>query len=48
MDDLEILGERRRVMAALTALTDEYRALNAEMNRRETLRWMTTPSSGIR
>jgi hypothetical protein len=48
MDDFEILAERRRVQAALAVLTDEYRTLNAEMNRRETLRWMTAPSSGIR
>jgi len=27
-------------MAALAALTDQYRALNQEITRRETLRWM--------
>jgi hypothetical protein len=40
MDDFQVLAERRRVMAALAALTDQYRALNQEISRRESLRWM--------
>jgi hypothetical protein len=40
MDDFQVVAERRRVMAALAALTDQYRQLNAELSRRETLRWM--------
>jgi hypothetical protein len=40
MDDFAVIAERRRVMAALAALTDEYRALNQEVSRRETLKWM--------
>jgi hypothetical protein len=40
MDDLEVITERRRVMANLAALTDQYRALNQELQRRESLRWM--------
>jgi len=40
MDDLEVVTERRRVMANLAALTDQYRALNQEIQRRESLRWM--------
>jgi hypothetical protein len=40
MDDLEVITERRRVMANLAALTDQYRALNQEIQRRESLRWM--------
>jgi hypothetical protein len=40
MDDFQVIAERRRVMADLAALTDQYRALNQEMNRRETLKWM--------
>jgi hypothetical protein len=39
--DFQVIAERQRVMAELTALTDRYRALNQEINRRETLRWMT-------
>jgi hypothetical protein len=30
-------------MAALATLTDKYKLLNAEMTRRETLRWMVAP-----
>lgn len=48
MDDFEIIEERRRVQLALATLTDTYRALNTEMDRRETLRWMTAPHSGAR
>jgi hypothetical protein len=40
MDDFEVVAERRRVMAALSALTDQYRELNQELQRRESLRWM--------
>ena len=40
MDDIQVITERRRVMTALAALTDHYRALNQEIGRRETLRWM--------
>jgi hypothetical protein len=42
MDDFQVLAERRRVMATLAALTDQYRALNHEINNRETLKWMLT------
>ena len=40
LDDFEVLAERDRVAGMLAALTDRYRQLNHEMNRRETLRWM--------
>jgi hypothetical protein len=40
MDDFQVIAERRRVMTNLAALTDQYRALNQEINRRETLKWM--------
>ena len=40
LDDFDVIEERRKVMDALAALTDRYRALNQEMTRRETLRWM--------
>jgi hypothetical protein len=40
MDDFEVVAERRRVMAALAALTDQYRELNQELTKRETLKWM--------
>jgi hypothetical protein len=40
LDDFQVIAERRRVAGMLTALTDRYRELNQEMNRRETLRWM--------
>jgi hypothetical protein len=43
MDDFQVITERRRVMASLAALTDQYRALNQEITRRDTLRWMLTP-----
>lgn len=43
LDDFEVIEERRRIMVALTVLTDKYRALNQEMTRRETLRWMAPP-----
>jgi hypothetical protein len=45
MDDFELVEERRRVQAALAFLTDKYRDLNREMGKRETLRWMTAPTS---
>ena len=40
LDDFQVITERRRVMANLAALTDQYRALNQEINTRETLKWM--------
>ncbi len=40
MDDFQVIAERHQVMAALAALTDQYRELNQEVTRRETLRWM--------
>jgi hypothetical protein len=40
MDDFQVIAERQRVMTALAALTDQYRALNQELQRRESLRWM--------
>jgi hypothetical protein len=43
LDDFQVIAERSRIMTALASLTDRYRALNAEMKKRETLRWMTAP-----
>jgi hypothetical protein len=43
MDDFEVIKERQNVMTALADLTDRYRRLNQEMNRRGTLRWMAAP-----
>ena len=43
MDDFEVVKERTNVMTALASLTDRYKRLNAEMTRRETLRWMVAP-----
>jgi hypothetical protein len=40
MDDFQVIAERQRVMANLAALTDQYRALNQEIQRRDTLKWM--------
>jgi hypothetical protein len=40
LDDFEVMAERARVAGMIAALTDRYRQLNHEMNRRETLRWM--------
>ena len=40
LDDFELMAERARLAEMLAALTDQYRQLNREMNRRETLRWM--------
>jgi hypothetical protein len=40
MDDFQLLAERQRLMTTLAALTDQYRALNQEISRRESLRWM--------
>jgi hypothetical protein len=40
MDDFQVIAERRRVMTALAALTDQYRALNQELEKRESLQWM--------
>jgi hypothetical protein len=36
-DDFEVIAKRQRVTAALTALTDRHRALNHDINARETL-----------
>jgi hypothetical protein len=41
LDDFEVIAERARVAGLIAALTDQYRALNREMTRRGTLRWMT-------
>ena len=41
MDDFEVIAERARVAEMISALTEQYRALNREMGRRGTLRWMT-------
>jgi hypothetical protein len=43
LDDFQVITERSRVMAALADLTARYRALNREMSRRQTLRWMVAP-----
>jgi hypothetical protein len=43
MDDFAVITERRSVATALAALTDRYRALNNEISKRETLRWMLAP-----
>jgi hypothetical protein len=43
LDDFEVIAERRRVMTALAALTDHYRALSQEISRRDTLQWMLAP-----
>lgn len=40
LDDFQVIAERLRVTNALAVLTDRYRMINQEMNRRETLRWM--------
>ena len=40
MDDFEVIEERRRVQTALAFLTSKYKALNDEISRRGTLRWM--------
>ena len=40
MDDFQVIAERQRVMETLATLTDQYRALNNEIQRRETLQWM--------
>jgi hypothetical protein len=40
LDDFQVIAERLQVTEAIAALTDRYRKLNQEMNRRKTLRWM--------
>jgi len=40
LDDFELIAERARLAEVLASLTDQYRQLTHEMNRRETLRWM--------
>jgi len=40
LDDFEVIAERARVADLIAALADHYRALNREMSRRGTLRWM--------
>lgn len=42
-DDFQVIAERQRVMTALAALTDQYKTLNHEISRRDTLRWMLAP-----
>jgi hypothetical protein len=42
-DDFDVIRERQNVMTALAFLTGKYKALNDEMNRRETLKWMVAP-----
>ena len=42
MDDFQVLAERQRIMTSLAAHTDQYRALNKEIQRRDTLKWMLT------
>jgi hypothetical protein len=43
LDDFEVVTERRNVMTALANLTDRYRRLTNEMQRREALLWMIQP-----
>jgi hypothetical protein len=43
LDDFQVIAERSRIMTALARLTDQYRAVNAEMSKRETLKWMMAP-----
>jgi hypothetical protein len=43
LDDFQVITERVRLMGTIAALTDQYRALNQEITRRETLRWMVAP-----
>jgi len=40
LDDFQVIAERQRVMTALAALTDQYRELNQEISRRDSLKWM--------
>jgi hypothetical protein len=40
LDDFQVIAERRQAAETIAALTDRYRKLSQEMNRRETLRWM--------
>ena len=40
LDDFQVIAEWRRLAKAVAALTDKYRRINQEMNRRDTLRWM--------
>lgn len=40
LDDFEVIAERRRVMTTLARLTDRYRELNRELEKRESLKWM--------
>jgi hypothetical protein len=40
LDDFEVIAERARLAGLIAALTDQYRALNREMGRRRTMRWM--------
>lgn len=45
MDDFEVIEERRQVQTTLAFLAGKYKALNNEMTRRETLRWMVPTST---
>jgi len=40
LDDFQVIAERQHIMTTLAALTDRYRALNHELQRRDTLKWM--------
>jgi hypothetical protein len=40
LDDFQVIAERRQAAETIAALTDRYRKLSQEMNRRENLRWM--------
>ena len=43
MDDFEVVKERQNVMTALAYLTERYKQLSDEMQRRESIRWMLAP-----
>ena len=40
LDDFQVIAERLRVMDTIAALTDRYKQLNQEIERRSTLAWM--------
>jgi hypothetical protein len=39
LDDPDLLAEVERIRAAVTALTEKYRALSAEFTRRAAAQW---------
>jgi hypothetical protein len=43
LDDFQVIAERSRIMTALASVTGQYRAINAEMRKRETLQWILAP-----